>query len=88
MGISRLEAATSPATNQVYRSFAILLLTLLVMLLYDGAPASAQLLYDIEPVWADEFDGTEVDQTKWAFQIGDGCDLGLCGWGNNEKQWY
>ncbi len=41
-------------------------------------------------VWADEFDGAVVDGTKWSFQNGDGCDLGqdLCGWGNNELQWY
>ncbi len=40
-----------------------------------------------ELVWADEFDGTEVDQTKWSFQTGDGCP-NLCGWGNNELEWY
>ncbi len=37
---------------------------------------------------ADEFDGAEVDQTRWSFQIGDGCDINLCGWGNNELEWY
>ena len=35
-------------------------------------------------VWFDEFDGTALDQTKWNYQIGDGCDINLCGWGNNE----
>lgn len=41
-------------------------------------------------VWADEFDGSEIDQSKWTFQIGDGCEISqdLCGWGNNELQWY
>jgi beta-glucanase (GH16 family) len=40
-------------------------------------------------VWADEFEGTSVDQTKWEFQIGDGRAYGLpSGWGNNELQWY
>ena len=41
-------------------------------------------------VWADEFDGSEIDPAKWTFQIGDGCDISpdLCGWGNNELQWY
>ena len=42
--------------------------------------------YDL--VWADEFDGDAVDESKWSFQIGDGCDINLCGWGNNELQWY
>lgn len=36
--------------------------------------------YDL--VWADEFDGTELDPTKWTF------DLGAGGWGNAEPQYY
>jgi beta-glucanase (GH16 family) len=43
---------------------------------------------DDELVWSDEFDGTGVDVNKWEFQLGDGCAIGLCGWGNNELQWY
>jgi beta-glucanase (GH16 family) len=39
-------------------------------------------------VWSDEFDGAELDPDKWSIQVGDGCDRGLCGWGNNELQWY
>lgn len=39
-------------------------------------------------IWNDEFDGTELDETKWTPQIGDGCDLGICGWGNAESQYY
>ncbi len=39
-------------------------------------------------VWADEFDGTALDATKWSYQVGNGCDLGSCGWGNNELQYY
>lgn len=43
-----------------------------------------------ELVWSDEFDGPEIDLDKWSFEIGDGCDHpnGLCGWGNNELQYY
>jgi beta-glucanase (GH16 family) len=41
-----------------------------------------------ELVWSDEFDGDEIDTTKWSFDIGDGCDRGICGWGNNELQYY
>jgi beta-glucanase (GH16 family) len=40
------------------------------------------------PVWTDEFDGSSVDESKWNFQLGDGCDINLCGWGNNELQFY
>ncbi len=39
-------------------------------------------------VWSDEFTGTSLDLNKWQPQIGDGCDIGLCGWGNNELQYY
>ncbi len=38
-------------------------------------------------VWADEFEGTELDTTAWSYQTGDGCPS-LCGWGNAEAQWY
>ena len=40
-------------------------------------------------VWSDEFDGTEVDLSKWTFQLGDDSEVGLPGgWGNNELQYY
>ncbi len=38
-------------------------------------------------VWADEFDGTELNAADWTYEMGDGCP-GNCGWGNNEKQYY
>ncbi|MEM7434801.1 MAG: glycoside hydrolase family 16 protein [Myxococcota bacterium] len=41
-----------------------------------------------ELVWADEFDGDSVDTSKWELQTGDGTELGIPGWGNNELQWY
>jgi|GEM_PF-450126 len=40
-----------------------------------------------ELVWSDEFDGSALDLTKWTPQLGDGCPS-LCGWGNNELQYY
>lgn len=41
-------------------------------------------------VWSDEFEGSEINPEFWTHEIGDGCDRGegLCGWGNNELQWY
>lgn len=38
-------------------------------------------------VWADEFDGAELNPENWSFSLGDGCPS-LCGWGNNERQIY
>jgi beta-glucanase (GH16 family) len=48
-----------------------------------SAPAQAQ--YTL--VWQDEFTGTSVDPARWEFQVGTGCPS-LCGWGNNELQYY
>jgi len=55
-----------------------------------AGPVSAQCVYiaDCELVWADEFDGTAVDTSKWEFMIGDGSAYGIPGWGNNELQYY
>ncbi len=39
-------------------------------------------------VWADEFDGDELDESKWSYQYGTGESEGLHGWGNNEWQHY
>jgi len=41
--------------------------------------------------WSDEFDGaagSRVDPAKWGHDLGDGCGNGICGWGNNEKEYY
>lgn len=42
-------------------------------------------------IWSDEFDGpagAPVDPAKWTNDVGDGCGQRLCGWGNNEKEYY
>jgi beta-glucanase (GH16 family) len=39
-------------------------------------------------LWSDEFDETPLNTTNWEYQIGDGCAIGLCGWGDNERQYY
>jgi beta-glucanase (GH16 family) len=39
-------------------------------------------------VWADEFEGAVLDTSSWTYEIGDGCDRDICGWGNNELQYY
>jgi beta-glucanase (GH16 family) len=48
----------------------------------DTTPAQYTL------VWSDEFDGAgPPDSSRWGYDVGDGCP-GLCGWGNNELQYY
>ena len=34
--------------------------------------------------WSDEFEGTEINENNWTFEIGHGSN----GWGNNEYQYY
>lgn len=43
---------------------------------------------DWELVWSDEFDSAALDTTKWNYQLAFGCELGICGWGNHELQFY
>lgn len=38
--------------------------------------------------WNDEFSGSSLDMTKWDYQLGDGSDYGVAGWGNNEQEYY
>ncbi len=44
-------------------------------------------------VWSDEFDGKEIDRTRWDFDIGNGffnyeANAWISGWGNGELQYY
>jgi beta-glucanase (GH16 family) len=42
-------------------------------------------------VWSDEFDGpagARVDNSVWRYDTADGCAQGICGWGNEEKEYY
>lgn len=38
-------------------------------------------------VWEENFNGTQLDEKIWNFELGNGCPNN-CGWGNNEKQLY
>ncbi|PSR11631.1 MAG: hypothetical protein DA408_10965 [Bacteroidetes bacterium] len=55
-----------------------------------GGCEASDSLENYTLVWSDEFDGAEIDQSKWSFDLGDGCQISenLCGWGNNELQYY
>src|SRR5437667_10547172 len=44
-------------------------------------------------VWADEFDGKDIDRAKWDFDLGNGfynydANTWIAGWGNGELQYY
>lgn len=38
--------------------------------------------------WSDEFDGDQLNTADWTYEIGNGCNEGICGWGNNELEDY
>lgn len=49
---------------------------------------STPLYYEgYELVWHDEFQGNTINPDYWVFETGNGCPH-LCGWGNNESQYY
>lgn len=56
------------------------------VLAFSAVPAQAQQCQSL--LWSDEFSGSQVDTNAWDIQEGDGCQYGICGWGNNELQSY
>jgi len=55
-----------------------------------GCSAATDEISDanMQLVWSDEFDYSgQPAPDKWSYDLGDGCPT-LCGWGNNEKQYY
>ncbi len=59
----------------------------IALLVFLGSTAGLAHAQCYRLVWADEFDGSSLDEDKWSYQIGNGCPS-LCGWGNNELQYY
>lgn len=49
---------------------------------------TAEIQDGYELVWADEFEGDNLNEDNWSYEMGDGCNVGICGWGNNELQSY
>ena len=55
------------------------------LMIYCSTPKEEQ---QRKLVWSDEFNKAGMpDTTKWSYDNGQGCPE-LCGWGNNEKQFY
>ena len=75
------------------KPWALVLLSLLVFGCSGRDSAETEPFYPVaeeewELVWSDEFDGDSLDASAWDVQLGDGSDVGLDRWGNNEQQWY
>jgi beta-glucanase (GH16 family) len=53
-----------------------------------GTGYSTPLQYaGMKLVWQDEFNGNSLNTANWTYDIGNGCP-NLCGWGNNELEYY
>lgn len=69
--------------KKISNSLKILALAALFSLITFSIPANAQVG---NLLWEDNFD--TLDQTSWTIDEGNGCNQGLCGWGNQELQSY
>ena len=51
-------------------------------------PKTKFVINSLDLVWSDEFETAGLpDTTKWSYDVGNGCP-NICGWGNNELQYY
>ncbi|KAI9599068.1 concanavalin A-like lectin/glucanase domain-containing protein [Syncephalis fuscata] len=39
-------------------------------------------------IFEDNFNSNTLNTNVWGFDLGDGCNIGICGWGNDEHQVY
>lgn len=53
----------------------------------SGGPSSPEAYDGFTLVWRDEFNGEMLNLSDWTYEIGNGCP-NLCGWGNNESEYY
>ena len=65
---------------------------LLVGILSKRSMLCNAVLEDPDPsklIWRDEFDVDGApNPAKWGYDLGDGCNIGLCNWGNGEVAYY
>lgn len=81
-----LHSRRNIAAKKLFAKFLKLQILLIgALLMFSLQNTQAQ---DWQLVWSDEFDGEELDETKWTFQTGTGANYGLVSWGNNELQFY
>lgn len=56
-------------------------LFILSIVLFVSCGSEAELVFE------EQFNGPDLNESNWNFELGDGCP-NLCGWGNNERQRY
>jgi beta-glucanase (GH16 family) len=79
----------SQLRHRALASAAVLVGLVLAFLPAAGQPAEKSW----KLVWSDEFDGNQIDRSKWDFDLGNGffnyeANTWISGWGNNERQYY
>ncbi|MGQ1947044.1 T9SS type A sorting domain-containing protein [Geofilum sp. OHC36d9] len=57
---------------------------LILLVMFVGFNTIKAQIGDV--LWEENFDTLNTD--VWNIDIGDGCDAGICGWGNSELQYY
>ena len=67
------------------QSIVLIIFVLLPIIAIGQKPAKEKPIFEL--AWSDDFKSSEINPEKWVFQQGDGCP-NLCGWGNNELQYY
>ena len=60
------------------------------LLLAVSTAASASVTSPVigKLLWSEEFNGSSLDGSIWTATTGNGCQIGLCGYGNQELQYY
>ena len=55
-----------------------------------AAPAMASVTSPVigALLWSDEFNGTALNTSVWSAYDGNGCQINLCGYGNQELEYY
>lgn len=69
-------------------SASLIILALSIVSCSSNKESEAKTETEYKLVWSDDFDYKGLpDSTKWSYDVGDGCP-DLCGWGNNELEYY
>jgi beta-glucanase (GH16 family) len=82
--------------NSLHRVAAVLILAtpfIFFAFCRRGTAGSLQPGAEWKLTWSDEFDGNEIDRSKWDFDLGNGfynyeAKQWISGWGNDELQYY
>ncbi len=64
-------------------TYNILTITIVSILLATPLSTKAQTL-----VWQENFNADTINAQTWTYDMGDGCAIDLCDWGNSEMQYY